>query len=60
MLKQVTHRGFSKTGQLIIIFIVIVIVLVVVIIMLTRSSKTPVETDQPLGTIRTVYSKMHS
>jgi len=60
MLKQVTHRGFSKIGQLIIIFVVIAILLALVIIMLTRSSKTPVETDQPLGTIRTVYSKMHS
>ena len=60
MLKQVTHRGFSKTGQLIIIFVVIAILLAIVIIMLTRSSKTPVETDQPLGTIQTAYSKMHS
>ncbi len=60
MLKQVTHRGFSKIGQLIIIFVVIAILLALVIIMLTRASKTPVQTDQPLGTIQTANPKMHS
>lgn len=49
MLKQVTHRGFSKIGQLIIIFVVIAILLALVIIMLTRSSNTPVQTSEPFG-----------
>jgi phosphotransferase system glucose/maltose/N-acetylglucosamine-specific IIC component len=52
MLKRVTGRRFSKTAQLILVIIVTIIVIGVIIMMFIRPPQKPINTGEPLGTLK--------